>query len=212
MKKIKIIITDDHSIVRSGLKRILLDYPDISDIDEAEDGQDLLEKARKNKYDVILLDITMPGRSGLEILKQLKIENPEMPVIILSMHTEDEYAIRSLKAGASGYLTKDTDYDILYEAIKKVSNGGKYISHSLAENLADNLHHDFEKPPHEYLSDREYQVLCMLTSGKTISEIAKEMFVNAKTVSTYKSRILDKMNLKNTSELIRYGIENSLVE
>ncbi|MDY6967036.1 MAG: response regulator transcription factor [Spirochaetota bacterium] len=207
---INVIIADDHAIVRAGLKQILSECLDMEVTDEAVDGQDLLEKVRKKGCDVILLDISMPGRSGLEILKQLKVEKPRIPVLVLSMHPEEQYAIRTLKAGASGYLTKETASDKLIEAIRIVYNGGKYISQTLAEALADNITSDKEGPPHECLTDREYQVFCMIASGKAVSEIAKELFLSVKTISTYRRRILDKMNMKKNTELTYYAIENNI--
>lgn len=208
---IKIIIADDHAIVRAGIKQILNDYSDLSVIDNAVDGQDLLEKVRKNKYDIILLDITMPGRSGLEILKQLKIEKPHIPVLILSIHPEEQYAVRSLKAGASGYLNKEAAVDELVEAIYRVHRGGKYISPALAERLADSIVNANSRPLHEYLTDREYQIFCKLASGKTVSEIAGELFLSVKTISTYRRRILDKMSMKKNAELTHYAIKNNLL-
>lgn len=208
---IKMIIADDHTIVRAGLRELLSICPDMAKIDEAYDGQDLLKKVRKKKYDVILLDISMPGRNGIEILKQIKIERPNLPILVLSMHPEDQYAVRTLKAGASGYLTKNTTSDKLIEAIKTVHQGGKYITSSLAEVLAHNLSNDRETPLHKRLSDREYHVFCQIGSGKTVSQIASEMFLSAKTISTYRRRILSKMDMKNNAELIYYAIKNNLV-
>ena len=180
----RIIIADDHEIVRAGLKQIIADDPDLSVEGEAGDGQELLEKLRKKKFDLVLLDMKMPGRSGLEILKQLKIEHPSLPVLVLSMHSEEQYAVRTIKAGASGYITKETAPDKLLEAIRRVCGGGKYISQSLAEKLADSISDSQSKPPHEYLTDREFQVMCMIASGKTISDIARELFLSVKTIST----------------------------
>jgi two-component system invasion response regulator UvrY len=208
----RIIIADDHEIVRAGLKQIIADDPDLSVEGEAGDGQELLEKLRKNKFDLVLLDMKMPGRSGLEILKQLKIEHPSLPVLVLSMHSEEQYAVRTIKAGASGYITKETAPDKLIEAIRRVCSGGKYISQSLAEKLADSIADSQSKPPHEYLTDREYQVMCMIASGKTISEIARELFLSVKTISTYRQRILEKMNMKNNAELTHYVISSNLLE
>lgn len=209
---IKIIIADDHEIVRAGLKQIIADSKEMHVKGEAHDGQQLLEKVRAERYDVILLDIKMPGRSGLEILKQLKTEYPDLPVIVLSMHPEDQYAVRTIKAGASGYLTKETAGEKLIEAIKKVYNGGKYIGPTLAEKLADSIANDKQKAPHEYLTDREYQVICLIASGKTVTEIARELFLSVKTISTYRQRILEKMNMKNNAELTHYVINNNLLE
>ncbi len=208
----RIIIADDHEIVRAGLKQIIADDPELLVEGEAGDGQELLEKLRKKKFDVVLLDMKMPGRSGLEILKQLKMEHPSLPVLVLSMHPEEQYAVRTIKAGASGYITKETAPDKLIEAIRRVCSGGKYISASLAEKLADSIADSRSKPPHEYLTDREFQVMCMISSGKTITEIAKELFLSVKTISTYRQRIMEKMNMKNNAELTHYVISNNLIE
>lgn len=208
----RIIIADDHEIVRAGLKQIIADDPDLLVEGEASDGQELLEKLRKKKFDLVLLDMKMPGRSGLEILKQLKIEHPSLPVLVLSMHSEEQYAVRTIKAGASGYITKETAPDKLLEAIRRVCGGGKYISQSLAEKLADSISDSKSKPPHEYLTDREFQVMSMIASGKTISDIARELFLSVKTISTYRQRILEKMSMKNNAELTHYVISNNLLE
>ena len=208
---IRIIIADDHPIVRAGMKQIISEASDMKVADEAGDGRQLLNKIRTEKFDVVILDITMPHIDGLDVLKQLKIEKPKMPVIILSIHPESQYALRVLKAGASGYVTKTSAPDELINAIRKVNRGGKYISASVAEKLAFQLEADFEEMPHEALSDREYQVLCMLASGKTVTEIADELALSVKTVSTYRSRILEKMDMKNNAELIHYAVQNKLV-
>ena len=209
---IRIIIADDHPIVRAGMKQIISEAADMSVADEAGDGRQLLTKIRAENFDVVILDITMPHIDGLDVLKQLKIERPRMPVIILSIHPESQYALRVLKAGASGYVTKTSAPDELITAIRKVHRGGKYISPSVAEKLAFQLEADFEEMPHEALSDREYQVLCMLASGKTVTEIADELALSVKTVSTYRSRILEKMDMKNNAELIHYAVQNKLVD
>jgi two-component system invasion response regulator UvrY len=209
---IRIIIADDHPIVRAGMKQIISEASDMKVADEAGDGRQLLNKIRTEKFDVVILDITMPHIDGLDVLKQLKIEKPKMPVIILSIHPESQYALRVLKAGASGYVTKTSAPDELINAIRKVNRGGKYISASVAEKLAFQLEADFEEMPHEALSDREYQVLCMLASGKTVTEIADELALSVKTVSTYRSRILEKMSMKNNAELIHYAVQNKLVD
>jgi len=209
---IRIIIADDHPIVRAGMKQIISEAADMSVADEAGDGRQLLNKIRAENFDVVILDITMPHIDGLDVLKQLKIERPRMPVIILSIHPESQYALRVLKAGASGYVTKTSAPDELITAIRKVHRGGKYISPSVAEKLAFQLEADFEEMPHEALSDREYQVLCMLASGKTVTEIADELALSVKTVSTYRSRILEKMDMKNNAELIHYAVQNKLVD
>ena len=207
---IRVFIADDHAVVRKGLRRILEETADMAVAGEAGDGQELLEKIPGNPCDVVLLDISMPGRDGLETLKVLKKEKPALPVLILSIYPEEQYAIRALKNGASGYLTKESAPDELVLAIRKVSQGRKYVSASLAERLAAELEDGGTASAHERISDREYQVLCMMGAGKTVSEIASELSLSVKTISTYRSRILEKMNLKNNSEIIRYVVENSL--
>jgi len=208
---IKVIIVDDHLIVREGLKQIISDTSDISVVAEASNGQEAINKIRNNDCDVMLLDISMPGRSGLEILKEVKNEFPKLSILILTMHPEEQYAVRVLRAGASGYLTKESAPDELIEAIRKVSDGGKYISSTLAEKLAFNLEVDTGKPFHQTLSDREFEVMCMISSGKTVTEIADEMSLSVKTISTYRTRILDKMRMKTNAELTYYSIKNDLV-
>jgi len=209
---IKILIADDHRIVREGLKQILAETPDMVVADEANNAQEVLRKVWDNEYDVLLLDISMPGRSGLDILKQLKSDRPKLSVLVLSMYSEEQYALRALRAGASGYMTKESAPDELIEAIRKVSTGRKYISPTVAEKLAFSLESGDEKPPQETLSDREFQVMCMIASGKTIKAIADELSLSVKTVSTYRARILEKMRMKNNSELTHYAIQNKLVE
>ena len=209
---IKILIADDHPIVRQGFKQVLSETADLVVADEAGNGQEVLALVARKEYDVILLDISMPGKNGLEVLKELRITNTKIPVLILSIYPEEQYAIRALKAGASGYLTKASAPEELISAIRKVSRGGKYISSSLAEKIAYELDGDAEKAPHDTLSDREYQILLMIASGKTVSDIADEMCLSVKTVSTYRSRILDKMKMKNNAEMTTYAIRNKLVE
>jgi len=209
---IKILIADDHAVVREGLKQIISENPDMIVIDEANNGQEVLNKVSEQHYDVVLLDITMPGRSGLDVLKQLKSKMPKLPVLILSVHPEEQYAVRTLRAGASGYLTKESATDELIAAIRKISQGKKYISSSLAEKLAVDLDMDHEKPRHEILSDREYQVMSMIASGKTVKEIADELSLSVQTISTYRSRILEKMKMKNNAEIIYYAVKQGLVE
>lgn len=208
---LKIIIADDHTIVREGLKQILAETSDMVVVDEASNGQELLNKLMKNDYDIVILDIYMPGRSGLDILKEIKTQKPELHILVLSMYPEEQYAVRTLKAGASGYLTKESASEELISAIRKVATGSKYITPTLAEKLAFNLKINSEKPAHEILSDREYQVMCMIASGKTVTEIAKELFLSVKTISTYRQRILEKMSLKNNAEITRYALKNQLV-
>ena len=209
---IKILIADDHAIVREGLKQIVAETPDMVVADEATNGQEVLKKIRYKKFDVIVLDISMPGRSGVDTLKHIKCLRPEIPVLILSIHPEDQYALRVLRAGASGYLTKGSAADELIDAIRKVSMGKKYITSSLAEKLACNLEFDLKKPLHNALSDREYQVMCLIASGKTVKEIAEKLFLSVKTISTYRYRILEKMMMENNAELIYYAIKNDLVD
>lgn len=207
----RVLVADDHAIVRRGIKQILAEIPFVEAVDEATNGQEALAKAGKVRYDLVLLDISMPGRSGLDVLKQLKAEKPRIPVLILSMHPEEQYALRALKAGASGYLTKESAPDELIAAVQKILEGGKYVSQSLAERFITELSHPADKPPHQLLSDREYEILCMIASGKTVSEIGEELALSVKTVSTYRSRILEKMNMNTNADITRYVIENGLV-
>jgi two-component system invasion response regulator UvrY len=209
---LKILIADDHAIVRQGLKQIVTETRDMTVAGEADNGQELLNKIKEDDYDVVVLDITMPGRDGLDVLRQLRTERPRLPVLMLSIHPEEQYALRALRAGASGYLTKESAPDELVGAIRKVSSGGKYISASLAEKLAFELEAGHAQALHEALSDREYQVLCLIASGKTVMDIAQELSLSEKTVSTYRSRVLEKMNMKNNAELTYYAIKNQLVD
>jgi DNA-binding NarL/FixJ family response regulator len=208
---IRILVVDDHTIVREGLKQILGEEKDLVVSDEASNGQEALQKIGKNAYDCVLLDISMPGRSGLEVLKDIKALRPKLPVLILSMHSEELYAIRALRAGASGYLTKASASEELIGAIRKVAAGRKYVSTSLAEKLAFELDADASKLPHETLSDREYQVMIMLASGKAVKEIADEVCLSVKTISTYRMRIMEKMNMKKNAELTLYAIQHRLI-
>jgi DNA-binding NarL/FixJ family response regulator len=208
---IKILVADDHPIVRQGLKQILSEYPDMTVADEAGNGKEALSKVAKKDYDIVLLDISMPGRNGLDILKELKTKKPKLPVLVLSIYPEDQYAVRVLKLGAAGYLTKESVPEELVAAIRKVARGRKYVSNYLAEKLASDLEINAEKPLHENLSDREYQVMYMIASGKRLKEISEELSLSIKTISTYRSRIMDKMKMKNNAELIRYALQNSLV-
>jgi len=209
---IKILIADDHPVVRRGLKQILGEEPDVGLLGEAKNFEEVLEAVQKLDWDIIILDISMPGKNGLDVLKELKHKRPTLPALILSMHAENQYAIRALKAGAAGYITKESAPEELVKAIRKVLGGGKYVSPSLAETLASNLEADTSKPPHEILSNREYQVMCMLASGKTSKEIAKGQSLGLKTISTYRARILKKMKMKSNAELIHYAIQNRLVD
>lgn len=209
---IQVLITDDHPVVRRGLKQILAEEPDIAVVGEASNAQELLEQTRKRHCDVVVLDITMPGRGGLDALKELRHEHPKLPVLVLSIHPEDQFGLRVLKAGAAGYMTKESAPDELVKAIRKVFGGGKYLSPSLAEIVAFDLDHDTKKPPHETLSDREYQVMCLFASGKTVGDVSRELSLSAKTISTYRMRILEKMKMKTNAELTHYAIKNGLVD
>jgi len=209
---IKVLIVDDHTIVREGLRQILEDTSDIVVVSEASSAQEVLNKVKSNNFDIVLLDISLPGRSGLDVLKQLKSIKPDLPVLILSMHPEEQYAIRALRAKAAGYLTKESASDELIKAIRKVAQGRKYITSSLAEKLAFELEDNKGYPSHEILSDREYQVMCMIALGKRIKEIADALSLSVKTISTYRARILKKMNMRNTSQLIHYAIKSGLVD
>ena len=209
---IRVLIADDHPIYRQGLLQILMEVPGMFAVDEAGSGEEALSKALDNDYDLVLLDISMPGRGGLDALKALKTHLPKLPVLILSMHPEEQYAVRALRAGASGYLNKECAWDELVNAIKKVLEGGKYVSSALAEKLAANLYGNADKPLQEILSDREYQVFRMIASGKTVSAIAEELSLSIKTISTHRVRILEKMKLTNNTELIHYAITNKLAD
>ncbi|RZT09036.1 DNA-binding response regulator, NarL/FixJ family, contains REC and HTH domains [Duganella sp. CF402] len=209
---IKVFIADDHAIVREGLKQILAETRDIVVAGEAENGLDAIKLFRKSGCQVMLLDISLPDRNGIEVLKQIKKEKPELAVLMLSMHREDQYAIRALKAGAGGYLTKQSAPKELVTAIRQVAGGLKYISAALAQELANHVNDDHEAPLHETLSDREYQTLTMIASGKTVGTIAKELSLSVKTVSEYRARLLVKMKLKNSAELTHYAIKNQLIE
>lgn len=209
---IRVFIADDHAIVREGLKQILAEQRDIIVAGEAENGLDAIKLFRKSRCHVMLLDISLPDRNGIEVLKQIKTERPELAVLMLSMHREDQYAIRALKAGAAGYLTKQSAPRELVTAIRQVAGGQKYVSATLAQALASQIGTDHEAPVHDSLSDREFQTLTMIASGKTVSEIARELSLSVKTVSEYRARLLAKMNLKTSAELTSYAIRNQLVE
>jgi two-component system invasion response regulator UvrY len=208
---LRILIADDHSIVRAGLKRILLEEFSNARIEEVCDAETLLNRVFKAEWDVVISDLSMPGKSGLEALAQIKQQLPKLPVLILSIHPEEQYALRVLKAGAAGYLNKSTAADELVTAVNRVLLGRKYITASVAERLADKLDIDSEKSSHEILSDREFDVFKLIASGKTVSEIAEILSLGVTTVSTYRARILDKMNMKTNADLTRYALENHLV-
>lgn len=208
----RILIADDHAVVRRGLKQIVSEELDPSLIGEAQNAQEMLKLIGEQEWDVVVLDINMPGRSGLDVLKELKSRLPRLPILILSIHPEDQYAVRALKAGADGYLTKESAPEQLVEAIRRVYKGGKYISQFLAESLAVGLAMGGEKSLQEVLSDREYWVMRRIASGKTVSEIAEELSLSVKTISTYRARILEKMGMKTNAEITRYAIQNQLVD
>ena len=208
---IRVLIADDHPVVRLGLKLILEKEADISVSNQARTAREALELVDNMDFDIVLLDISLPDRNGLEVLHQLKNEHPEIHVLVISMHSEDLYAVRVLKEGASGYLSKDSAPEELVKAVRKVLSGGKYVSSSLAEKLAYGLTSDSDHPPDQSLSNREFQVMCMIASGKTIKGISNELYLSGKTVSTYRARVLKKMNLKNNAELISYSIKNNLI-
>lgn len=207
----KILITDDHKIVRDGLKEILKQVPDIETIEEANDGEEALAHFHRKEFDLILLDISLPDMTGLEVLQTIKKKNPAQKVLILSMHPQEQYALRALKLGASGYLTKGTAAEELITAVKKINSGGKYITTSLAESIALYLNKDFSKPLHDSLSSREFEIMIKIAAGKPLHEIGSELCISGKTVSTYRSRIMEKMGLKKNAELIQYCIRNGLI-
>jgi two-component system, NarL family, invasion response regulator UvrY len=209
---ISVFVADDHSIMREGLKQIVGETVDIRVTGEASNGRDALTRLSEGKYDVLVMDISMPEGGGLEALQQVLARYPELPVLILSMYPEEQYAIRVLKAGASGYVSKEAAPDQLITAIRKVASGGRFVSPSVAEKLAFRLGGFSSELPHEHLSDREFQVLRMLASGKSVSEIGDELAISVKTVSTYRSRLLEKMNMRSNAEITRYAISHQLVE
>jgi DNA-binding NarL/FixJ family response regulator len=209
---LRVLIADDHEIVRKGLVKVLAEMLQPIKVEEAKNGQEALSKVLKNEFDLVVLDIKMPGKGGLDALKEIKQHRPKLPVLILSMHPEEQFAIRAIRAGASGYLTKECAGDELVLAIRKALKGERYISSSLAEILASGLESDSEKPLHEILSDREHQVMLMIASGKTVGAIAKELCLSPKTVSSYRTNLLLKLGMKNSAEITHYAIQNKLVD
>ena len=207
---IRILIADDHAVVRDGLRRILSEMRDVEVVADTANGPDTLERAKALHPDLVLLDISMPGRGGLETLQELKRLRPPPRVLILSMHPEDQFGPRFFKEGADGYMTKESASSDLVSAVRKIHGGGKFVSPALAERLAFGLDRGFDRPPHEALSNREFQVLCAIAGGATATEIAEEMKLSVKTVSTYRSRLLEKMGMRNNSELMRYALERQL--
>jgi two-component system invasion response regulator UvrY len=210
--KIRVLIADDHAIIRQGLKQILSDTEDLEVVAEADGGVKALQVLRNTQCDVVLMDVSMPDRNGIDTLKLVKKEFPRLPVLILSMHPEEQYAVRALRAGAAGYLSKQGAPEQLVTAIRQVAAGKKYVSAAVAEELANVIGEDVERPPHEKLSDREYQTLCMISSGKTLTQIAEQLNLSVKTVSVYRARLLEKMKLRNNAELTHYGLKHGLVE
>lgn len=208
---LRILIADDHTVVRKGLRQILLDEFPTAEISEVADAEELIKKVMSDKWDVVVSDLSMPGRSGLDALQQIKLSYPDLPVLILSIHPEEQYAIRALKSGASGYLSKDTAPDELVKAVQRVLLGKKYISQAIAEKLANSFSPDIASPAHDALSDREFDVMKLLANGKSVSEIAEMLSLSVTTVSTYRARVMVKMVLKSNSDLTRYAIENKLI-
>ena len=208
---IRVLIVDDHAILRRGLKALLADEFHGAAFGEASDARQALEQLQKKEWDVALLDITLPGKNGLDLLKELKVARPKLPVLVLSAHPEDQFALRALKAGAAGYMTKESAPEELAKAVRKILAGGRYVSPALAEKLALTVGQDSTRTPHETLSDREYEVMCRIASGKTVTEIAGELSLSAKTISTYRTRVLEKLDVKNSAEIVQYAIRNGLV-
>jgi two-component system, NarL family, invasion response regulator UvrY len=209
---IRVLIADDHAIVRRGLIEILVRDLEGAVCGEAENAQQVLAQVRNHAWDVVILDVSMPGRSGIDVLADLKLAQPKLPILVLSMHPEDQYGKRVLKAGAAGYMNKNSAPEELIKAIRKVLAGGRYVSPALAEKLALDLSENHARMPHETLSDREFEVLRLIASGKTVTQIAEELHLSAATISTYRARILEKMNMATTAELMRYAFQNHLVE
>ena len=207
----RVLIADDHAVVRRGLKQILSEERDISVVGEARNGHEALEMSRRLEWDVAVVDYAMPGRGGVELLKEIKRHHPKRPVLVLSMYPEEWHAVQVLRAGGAGYLNKETATEELMTAIRKVAKGGRYVSPALAEKLASGLAPDRARAPHESLSDREYRVLWLLASGKPISEIAQEMFLSPSTISTYRTRILRKLGLANNAQLVQYAVQHQLI-
>jgi len=209
---IRVLITDDHPLVREGLIKILLNESDMEVAGEARTAPEMLDLLRQKGVDVLVLDISLPGKSGLDVLKELRAEHPKLPILILSMHPEDRFALRVLKTGAAGYVTKESAPEELVKAIRKVHQGGKYVSETLAEKLAVGIEEDTGKPLHESLSDREYEILQMIATGKKTGEIARELSLSVRTVNTYRTRIFEKMHMKTNAQLIHYALEHRLID
>jgi DNA-binding NarL/FixJ family response regulator len=208
---LRILLADDHAVVRQGVKQILAEAFAQATFGEARNVHELLKLVRGERWDIVVLDLSMPGGNGLEALKQIKYDHPQLPVLILSMFPEDQYAVRTIRAGAAGYLNKESAPEELVQAIRKVLHGGEYISGPVADELVQYARHEDDQPLHKHLSDREYQVLCLIASGKEVKEISTELALSAKTISTYRTRLLDKLNMKTNAELTYYAIQNGLV-
>jgi DNA-binding NarL/FixJ family response regulator len=212
MEKLNVLLADDHAIIRDGLKQILADTDDLVVAGEAANGLDVMQKVRERDWDVLVLDISMPGRNGLELIRLAKEERPELPILVLSMHQEEQYAVRALKAGAQGYITKESDSELLVAAIRRVAKGGVHISDKVAELMVRGIRPTDRPQPHNLLSDREYQVFNMLVMGRSLTEIGAELSLSVKTISTHKTHILHKMNLSSAAELIRYAVAHNLAD
>jgi DNA-binding NarL/FixJ family response regulator len=208
----KVLIADDHPLVRQGLRQVLEAQADLDVVAEAKDGNDVIDLAGRVDWDVAVVDYNMPGKAGVELVKELRRRHPERPVLVLSMYPEDRYALRLLKAGAAGYLNKESAPEELVGALRKVAGGGRYVSAALGEKLALSMAGGADEPAYEKLSDREYQIMWLLASGKTVGDIARQLFLSANTVSTYRARILKKINVRNNAELMRYAIRHQLVD
>jgi DNA-binding NarL/FixJ family response regulator len=206
-----VLIADDHAVVRRGLKELLAESQEVR-VGEAANANEALDMVRQEDWDLVILDLNLPGRGGLELLSDLKRERPELPVLVLTIYSEDQYAVRALRCGAAGYLTKESAPEELLAAVRKVTEGGRYVTASLAEKLAISLHPDHQGAPHESLSDREYQVLCLLASGRTVSQVADQLCLSVKTISTYRTRILEKMSMATNAALTFYALRNQLIE
>jgi two-component system, NarL family, invasion response regulator UvrY len=208
---IEVFIADDHAVVRRGIKQILADDPEITVIGEASNAEEIMQQLYEKHWDVLILDITMPGKSGLDVLIELRQRKPDMKILILSMHPEEEVALTALKSGAAGYLNKSSVPGELVKAVKRINLGGRYITTSLAESIAFSIEKDPAILPHQYLSDREFQVMCLIASGNTLTEISKILSLSIKTVSTYRTRILEKLNMNTNVELTHYAIKHRLI-
>lgn len=209
---IRIVIADDHPIVREGIKQLLSAVPDLGVVGEAQDGHEVMQYVREREFEVLVLDLSMPGKSGIELIKQVREEKPKLRILVLTMHQEHQYAVRAIKAGAAGYLTKESAAAQLVEAIRKVAGGGAFVTAAVAEQLALSTMPRADSPPHQRLSDREFQVFRLLASGRSVSDIAAELSLSVKTVSTHKARLMQKMNLNNPAELVRYALHHRLID